>query len=110
MAGRSAPTPTKTPRSPSWPSRGARPITSSKNSRKELFNMTAPLSTRMDRREAIKWMLTAAASVAFLPREGRAADAATPSGKGYGTDPDLLKEYKSGDLWPLTLTEAQRTT
>lgn len=72
--------------------------------------MTAPLSTRMDRRDAIKWMLTAAASLAVLQREGHAAEAAAPSGKGYGTDPDLLKEYKPGDVWPLTFTEAQRAT
>ena len=72
--------------------------------------MTTPLSTRMDRRDAIKWMLTAAASLAVLQRNGQAAEAATPAGKGYGTDPDLLKEYKSGDLWPLTMTDAQRTT
>jgi hypothetical protein len=64
----------------------------------------------MDRRAAIKWMLTAAASLAVLNREGRAAGAATPSGHGYGTDPDLLKDYKPGDVWPLTLTEAQRRT
>jgi hypothetical protein len=72
--------------------------------------MTAPLATRMDRRAAIKWMLTAAASLAVLNREGRAAGTATPSGQGYGTDPDLLKEYKPGDVWPLTLTDAQRRT
>jgi hypothetical protein len=72
--------------------------------------MTAPISAPMDRRNAIKWMLTAAASLAVLQRDGRAAEAAAPSGKGYGTDPDLLKEYKSGDLWPLTFTDAQRRT
>ena len=66
-------------------------------------------SNRMDRRDAIKWMLTAAASLAVLKREGRAADVATPSGKGYGTDPDLLKEYKPGDVWALTFNEKQRT-
>ena len=27
---------------------------------------------------------------------------------GYGTDPDLVKGYKPGDLWPLTFTSAQR--
>ena len=64
----------------------------------------------MDRRSAIKWMLTAAASLAVLKRDGRAAEAATPSGKGYGTDPDLLRDYKPGDLWPLTFDEFQRRT
>jgi hypothetical protein len=72
--------------------------------------MTAPLTTRMDRRDAIKWMLTAAASIAVLNRESFGADAATPSGKGYGTDPDLMKDYKPGDVWPLTFSESQRRT
>jgi len=64
----------------------------------------------MDRRDAIKWMLTAAASLAVLKRDGHAADAPAASAKGYGTDPDLLKEYKPGDLWPLTFTDQQRAT
>ena len=28
--------------------------------------------------------------------------------KGYGTDPDLLKTYHPGEVWPLTLTAPQR--
>jgi hypothetical protein len=28
--------------------------------------------------------------------------------KGYGTDPNLLKTYHPGDVWPLTLSPAQR--
>jgi hypothetical protein len=76
--------------------------------------MNSPSTTRMDRRDAIKWMMTAAASLAILQRDGLAAKltgpAANPSGSGYGSDPDLLKEYKPGDLWPLTLTDAQRRT
>ncbi|MDO8544604.1 MAG: gluconate 2-dehydrogenase subunit 3 family protein [Opitutaceae bacterium] len=65
----------------------------------------------MERREAIKWMLTAAASAALLDGTAMAAvpaPPAGPSGKGYGTDPDLLKVYKPGDLWALTFTPAQR--
>ena len=75
--------------------------------------MNAPESSapaRMDRRAAIKWMLTAAASATLLARPIFAADAAVLAATGYGTDPDLLKDYKPGDLWPLTLTEAQRRT
>jgi hypothetical protein len=34
----------------------------------------------------------------------------TARAKGYGTDPDLVKGYQAGQLWPLTLTLAQRTT
>ncbi|MEO6569654.1 MAG: gluconate 2-dehydrogenase subunit 3 family protein [Opitutaceae bacterium] len=73
---------------------------------------------RMDRRAAIKWMLTAAASATLLDHPGGKAVAAdtTPSAasavlaKGYGTDPDLLRNYKPGDLWPLTFTPQQRLT
>jgi hypothetical protein len=75
--------------------------------------MSAPHDpVRLDRREAIKWMLTAAASVAFLERQAFGADGSTPGAgaTGYGTDPDLLREYKPGDIWPLTFTAAQRRT
>ena len=73
----------------------------------------ATSSSRMDRRTALKWMLTAAASTALLDPTTFGADtimmpAAVPG--GYGTDPDLLKNYKPGDVWPLTFTEQQRTT
>jgi hypothetical protein len=63
----------------------------------------------MDRRTALKWMLAAAASTALAPRYAR-AQGATPATQGYGTDPDLLKHYKPGDVWPLTFTDAQRRT
>ena len=68
---------------------------------------TTLVAARMDRRSAIKWMLGAAAAVALMDRAGLAADG-TPNAKGYGTDPDLLKTYKPGDLWPLTFNDAQR--
>jgi hypothetical protein len=60
----------------------------------------------MDRRHSLQWMLAAAA----LP--GMASAGATPAlkkaAKGYGTDPNLVKSYRSGQLWPLTFTVAQR--
>ena len=66
---------------------------------------------RLDRRAAIKWMLGAAASLALLPRPALgAATAGPPGGKPYGTDPDLNHDYKPGDFWPLTFSEAQRRT
>jgi hypothetical protein len=69
---------------------------------------------RLDRREAIKWMLAASASVALLERRGLSTEESAAAGanpaSGYGTDPDLLKEYKPGDVWPLTFTAAQRRT
>jgi hypothetical protein len=71
--------------------------------------MNSNLPTPMDRRAAIKWMLTAAASVTVLNQFTRGADgAAAAKPKGYGPDPDLIKTYKPGDLWPLTFNEQQR--
>lgn len=67
------------------------------------------LPQRMDRRDAIKWMMTAVASTALLDRASLGA-AAPAAAKGYGTDPDVLKIYQPGDVWPLTLTGVQRTT
>jgi hypothetical protein len=69
----------------------------------------------MDRRTTIKWMLAAAGTVPSL-RIGNAlaGDAAArdvaANQAGYGTDPDLNKEWKSGGPWPLTLTENARAT
>jgi hypothetical protein len=68
---------------------------------------------RLDRRTAIKWMLTASAAVAVTDRQMFAASprqAAAPATKGYGTDALLNKEYQPGDFWPLTMTDAQRRT
>jgi hypothetical protein len=71
--------------------------------------MSAQNEIPMDRRTALKWMLTAAAA---LPLAGRMRGAAgtPPDAKGYGTDPDLTREYKPGELWPLTMDQAQRRT
>lgn len=63
----------------------------------------------MDRRTSIKWMLTAAASIALLDENSFSAATPTPA-VGYGTDPDLQKTYKPGDLWPLTFSEDQFRT
>jgi len=62
----------------------------------------------MDRRSAIKWMLSAAASVAIMDRAAIAAEGGATASVGYGTDPDLVKIYKPGDVWALTLTDGQR--
>jgi hypothetical protein len=73
--------------------------------------MTPDLS-RLDRRTAIKWMLTAAASTTLLGRASSIAaapaDAGNGSAHGYGTDPDQHKNKRPGDVWPQTLTDAQR--
>jgi hypothetical protein len=62
----------------------------------------------MDRRTTIKWVL--AVSAAWPLRGVRVAQAETPpaAAQGYGTDPNLLKVYKPGEPWPLTLTERER--
>jgi len=59
----------------------------------------------MDRRTSIKWVLAAGAAPLLAPCGPRAAPAASA---GYGTDPNLLATYHPGQLWPLTLTAAQR--
>jgi hypothetical protein len=69
----------------------------------------------MPRREAIRWMLAAAASVSALdhPAFGvRPKIIGSPEGTpgGYGTDPNLMKIYAPGDCWPLTFTDTQRKT
>ncbi len=68
----------------------------------------------MDRRTTIKWMLAAAATVPALnpalAADGALARDVSADQKGYGTDPDLVKGWKAGGPWPLTLTEAGRRT
>jgi hypothetical protein len=66
----------------------------------------------MDRRTSIKWMMAAAAAMQSLQLQAgdaAARDVAT-SQAGYGTDPDLVKEWKPGGPWPLTLGEGARRT
>ena len=67
-------------------------------------------ASRMDRRDAIKWMLSAVGSVALLDHDAFAQPPTLAGGAGYGVDPKLLKSYKPGDLWPLALNATQRRT
>jgi hypothetical protein len=66
----------------------------------------------LDRRTTLKWMLTAAATVPSLGVSSLvwadATRAVAPGQAGYGTDPDLMKEWKPGGPWPLTLGAAHR--
>jgi hypothetical protein len=69
----------------------------------------------MDRRSTLKWILTASAAMPLLARRAfsesvAAAQKAAQPAHGYGTDPDLIKTYHPGDVWPLTLTPKQRST
>jgi len=62
---------------------------------------------RIDRRVALKWISTAAATLPLTG--GESVEGAAPvAGLGYGPNPDLLKVYQPGDLWPLTFSESQR--
>ncbi|MEO6004816.1 MAG: gluconate 2-dehydrogenase subunit 3 family protein [Opitutus sp.] len=67
---------------------------------------------RIDRRTAIKWIATASAGLLLAPQWSAAANEGTAVvyGNGYGTDPNLLKTYNPGDVWPLTFSPAQRLT
>jgi hypothetical protein len=61
----------------------------------------------MDRRTSIKWVLIA--STAWPLLEGGIARAdPTADAVGYGSDPDLLRVYRPGELWPLIMTQAER--
>ena len=74
--------------------------------------MSSPEDTRLDRRTAIKWMVTAAAAMTLTERQLFSApgQAATPATKGYGTDALLNQDYAPGAFWPLTMTGHQRLT
>jgi len=63
----------------------------------------------LDRRTAIKWVLGASAALR-LPSASFDALAAAPTAQGYGKDPNLMKVYAAGNLWPLTLSKEQRAT
>jgi hypothetical protein len=64
---------------------------------------------QIDRRTAVKWVLAAGAA-APLTDVVFAGESAPQIAVGYGKDPDLLKAYAAGDLWSLTLTDAQKRT
>jgi hypothetical protein len=66
---------------------------------------------RLDRRDAIKWMLAAAGTAMLFDPGAAGVDTPPDMGTdavGYGRDPNLLKDYKPGDLWPLSFTPGQR--
>jgi Gluconate 2-dehydrogenase subunit 3 len=67
----------------------------------------------MDRRETLKWVLSASAVIP-LGRIDVLQAGETPSDRSvppqpYGTDPDLRRIYHPGELWPLTLSQLQRS-
>lgn len=72
------------------------------------MNLPPSSPQRFPRREAIKWMFAATATMALL--DPKAFGGPVLRARGYGTDPNLVDAYEPGDLWPLTLTDAQRRT
>ena len=68
------------------------------------------MNGRMDRRQAIKWVLAASATVSLLDLQAFGQGAKANAAAGYGADPDLMREYQPGDLWPLTLSQEQHGT
>ena len=74
---------------------------------------TTERPSRINRRVALQWISSATAAIPLLEREAPAAEkpgVRPPSvfAKGYGPDPDIIRKYKPGDLWPLTFTKDQR--
>lgn len=69
---------------------------------------------RIDRRTTIRWMLAASAALRVAPGLGfagaQAAESPAAAVGGYGTDPDLMRLYEPGDVWPLTMSVAERRT
>lgn len=69
---------------------------------------------RIDRRTTIQWMLAASAALRVAPVLGfagaQAAESPAAAVAGYGTDPDLMRLYEPGDVWPLTMSVADRRT
>ena len=68
----------------------------------------------MDRRTTLRWMMAASAAMPLAARvRGGPAGAAVQgngAAQGYGTDPDLTRVYRAGELWPLILSAEQRST
>ena len=58
----------------------------------------------------MKWVLAAGAAAQLPELAFEAAPPDPPNVRGYGKDPNILKPYAAGELWPLTLSDAQRRT
>jgi Gluconate 2-dehydrogenase subunit 3 len=68
------------------------------------------ISPRLPRRDILKFFAASIASTTVFNSLFPNVNAVEISAKGYGSDPNLNKEYKPGDLWPLTMTLAQQAT
>lgn len=67
---------------------------------------------RLPRKDVLAWMGITSASIGSGGLALAAAEKATqePSGKGYGSDPNMNKIYAPGDFWPLTLGNRDKKT
>ena len=66
------------------------------------------LPAKLSRREAMKLVAAAAATISMLDQ--RAFGAGPAIARPYGKDALLNSTYKPGDFWPLTFTEEQKGT
>jgi Gluconate 2-dehydrogenase subunit 3 len=79
----------------------------------------------MSRRQAMQWVMAAVAASSMssslptaaqevgrtvTPQEKAAEQPKPTTTKGYGTDPDLMAEYKPGAFWRLTFNADQKKT
>jgi hypothetical protein len=81
-----------------------------------------PKRPAISRRDALQWVMAAVAAAsapehlfaqATKPQDVRQPEAArqpNPTPGGYGLDPNLLKIYKPGAVWPLTFNNEQKRT
>lgn len=68
-------------------------------------------SSRLPRRQVLQWIAAAGPAAAIgIPAVTLAQADKQVQAEGYGTDPDLVKVYEPGDVWPLTFSESQRKT
>jgi hypothetical protein len=78
-----------------------------KDATKHGFEDPGEQRERLRRREVMRYLLGAGA---FLSAGGVEIAAAhrIPAREGYGTDPDLNKVYEPGEVWPLTMSAAEK--
>ena len=63
---------------------------------------------RLPRRRVLQWFAAvAAAEGVSLP--AALGQEAKPAATGYGQDPVMAKSYDRGEVWPLTMTKAEKT-
>ncbi|MEN8871284.1 MAG: gluconate 2-dehydrogenase subunit 3 family protein, partial [Akkermansiaceae bacterium] len=63
---------------------------------------------RLPRRRVLQWFAAVAAAEGMaLPTAF--AQNSKPASTGYGQDPVMAKSYERGELWPLMMTEAERS-